>query len=150
MIEIISFSTGDRPDLAEQANKIRQEVFVVEQHVDPKLEYDEHEAEATHYLLFVEGKAVATARWRETSRGLKLERFATLKSHRNKGLGAIMLEDILDDITPLGKEIYLHSQLKAIPFYERHGFVTEGEMFTEAEIEHYTMSRKKQAFNSKQ
>lgn len=142
MVEIISFSIEDRPDLAEQANEIRQEVFVVEQHVDPKLEYDEHEAEATHYLLLIEGKAVATARWRETSRGIKLERFATLKSHRNKGLGAVMLEDILEDIIPMGKEIYLNSQLKAIPFYERQGFIIEGEMFVEAEIEHLTMSLK--------
>lgn len=139
MIEIVSFTLEDRPDLAEHANNIRREVFVVEQHVDPKLEYDEYEEEATHYLMFVEGQAVATARWRESERGIKLERFATLKSHRNKGLGAIMLEDILDDILPLEKEIYLHSQIKAIPFYERHGFVIEGEMFTEAEIEHYTM-----------
>jgi predicted GNAT family N-acyltransferase len=52
-----------------------------------------------------------------------------------------MLEDILEDIIPLGKEIYLHSQLKAIPFYERQGFTIEGEMFVEAEIEHYTMRR---------
>ena len=85
---------------------------------------------------------MATARWRETSVGIKLERFATLKSHRNNGLGAVMLEDILDDIIPLGKEIYLHSQLKAIPFYERQGFTIEGEMFVEAEIEHYTMKLK--------
>ena len=140
MIEIISFNTKERPDLAEQANDIRREVFVVEQQVDPKLEYDEYETEATHYLMFVEGKAIATARWRETERGIKLERFATLKSHRNKGLGAVMLEDILEDILPLEKEIYLHSQLKAIPFYERYGFVKEGEMFSEAEIEHYMMS----------
>jgi len=141
MIEIISFTIEDRPDLAKQANAIRHEVFVIEQHVDPKLEYDEYESEATHYLLYTEGKAVATARWRETSRGIKLERFATLKEYRNKGLGAVMLEDILEDIISLGKEIYLHSQLKAIPFYERHGFVKEGRMFTEAEIEHYTMKR---------
>ncbi|MEE4256252.1 MAG: GNAT family N-acetyltransferase [Bacteroidales bacterium] len=142
MIEIVSFSIEDRPDLAEQANKIRHEVFVTEQHVDPKLEYDEHEAEAIHYLLLIEGKAVATARWRETSRGIKLERFATLIEFRNKGLGNIMLENVLEDIIPLGKEIYLHSQLKAIPFYERQGFIIEGEMFVEAEIEHLTMSLK--------
>jgi predicted GNAT family N-acyltransferase len=139
MVEIVSFKTKDRPDLAEKANSIRQEVFVVEQHVDPKLEYDEYEAEAIHYLLYVEGEAVATARWRETDTGIKLERFATLKSHRNKGLGAELLQDIMQDILPAGKKIYLHSQILAIPFYERHGFVKVGEMFTEAEIEHFTM-----------
>ena len=139
MIEIVSFSIDDRPDLTKQASQIRQEVFVEEQNVDPALEYDEHEKSALHYLLSVEGMPVATARWRETSKGIKLERFATLVPHRNKGLGAILLEDIMDDILPLGKKIYLHSQLKAIPFYERHGFKKIGEQFSEADIDHFEM-----------
>jgi predicted GNAT family N-acyltransferase len=142
MIEIVSFNISGSPDLAEQAHTIRQEVFVKEQHVDPEIEYDEYEGSAVHYLLYVDDEPVATARWRETSRGIKLERFATLKEYRNKGLGAVMLEDILEDIIPLGKEIYLHSQLKAIPFYERYGFVKEGKQFTEADIEHHTMRLK--------
>ncbi len=130
---------GERPDLEEQANRIRRKVFVEEQHVDPALEYDEHEASSVHYLLSVGGIPVTTARWRETDKGIKLERFATLSSHRNKGLGAILLEDILNDLLPFNKPIYLHSQLKAIPFYERYGFVTVGEQFTEADIEHFEM-----------
>lgn len=139
MIDIVSYSINDRPDLAKQANQIRQKVFVEEQNVDPALEYDEYESTAIHYLLSVEGVPVATARWRETSKGIKLERFATLSSHRNKGLGAFLLEDILSDILPTDKKIYLHSQLKAIPFYKRHGFVIIGEQFTEADIEHFEM-----------
>lgn len=144
MIEIISFQINERPDLAKQANQIRQKVFVEEQQVDPSLEYDEHESEAIHYLLSVEHEAVATARWRETGKGIKLERFATLRSFRNKGLGALLLQDILDDTLPLGKHIYLHSQLKAIPFYERHGFMKIGEQFTEADIEHFEMHFKQE------
>jgi len=139
MIEIVSFMVGERPDLEEQANRIRRKVFVEEQHVDPALEYDEYEDCSVHYLLSVEGIPVTTARWRETDRGIKLERFATLASHRNMGLGAILLEDILNDLSTLRKPIYLHSQLKAIPFYERYGFVTVGNQFTEADIEHFEM-----------
>jgi predicted GNAT family N-acyltransferase len=139
MIEIVSFNTNDRPDLAVEAIGIRQQVFVEEQKVDPALEYDEFESVAVHYILYVEDEAAATARWRETDNGIKLERFATLQTHRNKGLGAILLRDIMDDILPLEKKIYLHSQLKAIPFYERHGFVKVGEQFSEAEIEHFEM-----------
>ncbi len=149
MIEIVSFNTNDRPDLAVEANGIRQQVFVEEQKVDPSLEYDEFESVAVHYILYVEGEAAATARWRETDNGIKLERFATLQAHRNKGLGAILLRDIMDDILPMEKKIYLHSQLKAIPFYERHGFVKVGEQFTEAEIEHFTMALKNEDLRSK-
>lgn len=141
MIEIISFKVEDKPELAKHSNKIRQEVFVEEQNVDPALEYDEFEGQAVHYLLTVEGLPAATARWRETDKGIKLERFATLSSHRNKGLGAILLQDVLEDVMPLGKKIYLNSQIKAIPFYERHGFVKIGEQFSEADIEHFEMIR---------
>ncbi|RLD53586.1 MAG: GNAT family N-acetyltransferase [Bacteroidetes bacterium] len=139
MIELVSFSTIDRPDLAKEANAIRQKVFVEEQMVDPALEYDEFESVAVHYILYVDSDPVATARWRETDKGIKLERFATLSSHRNQGLGAILLQDIMEDVLATEKKIYLHSQLKAIPFYERFGFVKVGEQFSEADIEHFEM-----------
>jgi len=139
MNDIISFHFEERPDLAEKANQIRQTVFVEEQKVDPALEYDEFENVATHYLLSVDNMPVATARWRETTKGIKLERFATLKEYRNNGLGAMILQKVLDDVKSKNKRIYLHSQLKAIPFYERQGFIKIGEQFTEAEIEHFEM-----------
>lgn len=139
MIEIISFTIDIRPDLASLANGIRQKVFVEEQKVDPSLEYDEYEGSARHYLLFAEGTPVATARWRETDKGIKLERFATLAEYRNRGLGEKVLQSVLNDVTPYGKLVYLHSQLMAIPFYERKGFVKVGDQFTEAEIEHFRM-----------
>jgi predicted GNAT family N-acyltransferase len=139
MIEVFAFRIEERPDLAAMANQIRQHVFVEEQNVDPALEYDEYEALATHYILSIEDIAVATARWRETPNGIKLERFATLAEHRNRGLGDILLEQVLKDTKPFNKKIYLHSQLKAIPFYERHGFIIKGEQFSEAEIDHFKM-----------
>lgn len=139
MIEITSYKTQERPDLAELSKQIRQSVFVGEQNVDPALEYDEYEDLSTHYLLFKDKSAVATARWRETKKGIKLERFATLRSQRNKGLGAILLDRVLKDVIPLGKHIYLNSQLKAIPFYRRRGFKKVGALFIEADIEHYEM-----------
>jgi predicted GNAT family N-acyltransferase len=125
-------------ELAEQAFAIRKQVFVEEQGVDPDLEYD-HEEEANHYLLFAGEKPIATARWRETEKGIKLERFAVLPSFRNRGIGEIILKEVLKDVIPLESEIYLHSQLKAVPFYARNGFFTVGDQFTEAGIEHFLM-----------
>ena len=143
MIEIISFKIADRPDLAALSNHIRQSVFVEEQDVDPSLEYDEYEDDAMHYLLYENKSPVATARWRETKKGIKLERFATLKSSRNKGLGAKLLDRVLDDVRNQDKLVYLNSQLKAIPLYQRRGFIQVGSLFIEAEIEHFEMQLKK-------
>jgi predicted GNAT family N-acyltransferase len=140
MIRIERFRISEKPGLAEMAFAIRQKVFVDEQQVDPDLEYDEHEEEAVHYLLFLDDVPVATARWRETDKGIKLERFATLKEQRNIGIGNTVLDRVMQDILPLKKPIYLHSQVKAISFYERNGFVKEGNMFIEADIQHFTMT----------
>jgi predicted GNAT family N-acyltransferase len=139
MIKIESFKKQENPELAELAFGIRNTVFVEEQMVEPALEYDEFEDIATHYLLYYDDIPVATARWRQTDKGVKLERFATLKEYRYKKLGDAMLLRLLSDVKPLKLPIYLNSQLKAIPFYERRGFVKEGEIFIEADIEHYTM-----------
>ena len=61
MIRIISFSFSDQ-DLFKQAFAIRQAVFVAEQGVPAALEYDEHEAEATHYLFYEDERPVGAAR----------------------------------------------------------------------------------------
>jgi predicted GNAT family N-acyltransferase len=140
MYEVKRFSFADK-DLANQAFAIRRKVFVEEEGVDPNLEYD-HEEEAHHYLLLLGGKALATARWRETEKGIKLERFAVLPGFRNRGLGGIILREVINDVVPLGKVIYLHSQLRAVPFYERNGFVKEGEIFYEAGMGHFLMKMK--------
>lgn len=137
-ISIYSFTTSERPDLYEKALQIRKDVFIEEQNVDPAIEI-ENEDQATHYLLISDGKPRATARWRETPEGIKLERFATVKGSRNKGLGALILNAVMDDILPANKKIFLHAQARVVNFYLRHGFEITGEKFLEANIEHYPM-----------
>lgn len=137
MIEVKKFDFSDSEMFA-KAREIRQKVFVEEQGVSAELEY-EHDEEAKHYLLLVGEKPVATARWRKTGKGIKLERFAVLPQFRNRGLGEIILSEVLKDIKSEKTTIYLHSQVRAVPFYERAGFEKEGNMFTEAGIGHYLM-----------
>jgi predicted GNAT family N-acyltransferase len=137
-IEIRRIGSADTED-AERAFAIRRKVFVEEEGVDPALEYDSHEKSARHYLLLLAGKPIGTARWRETETGIKLERFAILPEFRNRGFGEVILTEVLNDVVPSGKKIYLHSQLRAVPFYERNGFVKQGEIFYEAGMGHYYM-----------
>ncbi len=126
-------------NLMETAFAIRQKVFIEEQHVPYDLERDEHDKTAIHFLLYHDNKAVATARYRRTSAGIKLERFAVLREHRNLGTGSAILSFVLDDLIPSEEKIYLNSQERAVPFYERHGFVKTGEPFMEAGIRHFLM-----------
>ena len=142
MIKVLSFTTKDKK-LAKLAFQIRQEVFVIGQNVDPELEYDEFEDISQHYLVFENDTPVATARWRKTEKGIKLERFSLLKKYRNKGIGTILLKKVMQDILPLKKNIYLHSQVSAVNLYMREGFKVSDEKFMEAGIEHYFMSWEK-------
>ena len=117
---------------------IRQIVFVEEQRVDPALEYDEFEETSVHFIAMIDNMPVGTARWRRTPNGIKLERFAVLKSFRNKGVGAALVEAVLNDL-PEKENVYLHSQISACNLYSRQGFVAEGDQFEEADIMHYKM-----------
>ncbi len=124
---------------------IREEVFVVEQEVDRDEEFDEFEEVSTHFLIIDEsGDPIGAARWRRTSNGIKMERFAVKKSWRGKGVGAALVAAVLDSIEKsegTGQLLYMHAQLDAIPLYSKFGFEKKGEMFEECNILHYTMEK---------
>lgn len=119
---------------------IRHEVFVIGQNCPEELEW-EHEEESIHYLAILDGEPVGTARWRETEKGIKLERFAVLASARNKGIGSALVQALTQELSSSGKLLYLHAQLEAAPLYAKFGFKPKGENFWEAGIEHVKMEK---------
>tara|TARA_B100001109_G_C18861663_1_gene474314 strand:- start:3489 stop:3944 length:456 start_codon:yes stop_codon:yes gene_type:complete len=140
-LKVTPFKTTDKMAF-EQARKIRELVFVMEQEVDEREEFDNFEKESTHYLLMADNQAVGTARWRFIGDKIKLERFAVLKEFRGKQMGDALLQKVIADVLPFQKPVYLHAQLKAIPFYSRRGFEKVGELFLECDIEHFKMELK--------
>ncbi|RYU79420.1 GNAT family N-acetyltransferase [Hymenobacter persicinus] len=132
----------DPRDLA-RALAIRHRVFVEGQGVPAEAENDAHDAtDAHHYLAqTADGTACGASRWRATDHGVKLERFAVLEEFRNQAVGAALLRRVLDDVQAAhpASTVYLNAQLRAVPFYERHGFVKVGDQFTECDIEHFRM-----------
>lgn len=141
-IKIESF-THENKEYIQHSYRIRNIVFVEEQGVDKFLEYDGLDNEAIHYLVFYNNTPVCTGRWRETEEGIKLERFAVLKEYRGKALASLMLRYMMEELILSKKKIYMHAQSGAVSFYKAHGFEIVGEMFIEADIEHFTMVFKK-------
>tara|TARA_B100000902_G_C27246453_1_gene882895 strand:- start:918 stop:1343 length:426 start_codon:yes stop_codon:yes gene_type:complete len=137
MIEIRRFSFENK-ELMQTAHNIRHEVFVIGQNCPENIEW-EFEEESTHFLVFDNKEAVATARHRKTKDGYKLERFAVLKSKRGKSYGNMVLKAILADLADFNGLIYMHAQEQVLPFYEKAGFIKEGDLFEEAGIMHYKM-----------
>ena len=132
------------PEELSHAFQIREAVFVNEQQVSAEEEYDRHDTSATHLIVYdPEGVPCGTARWRATQRGIKLERFAVLRSHRGLGVGRLLLETILWDIDEdpnvSQQSVYLHAQTAAVGFYEKFGFDRVGDEFEECNIKHYKM-----------
>lgn len=117
---------------------IRKEVFVVEQHCPPELEW-EFEEESTHFLAKVDEWPAGAARWRKTDKGYKLERFAVAKAYRGLGLGKALVAAVLADLPADAAYVYLHAQLQAMGLYAAFGFVPEGPQFEEAGIQHFKM-----------
>ena len=127
----------DPADL-EKVFAIRYEVFVTEQNCPPELERA-NEEEATHYLVTVDGEPAGASRWRKTSDGYKLERFAVLSKFRGHGVGQALVKAVLADLPADADYIYLNSQLQAVTLYEKFGFEKTGPEFEEAGIRHYKM-----------
>lgn len=138
MISIKSFYTSDQKSFQE-ARRIRTVVFIEEQKVEERDEFDEFEDESIHYLLYENNDPIGTARWRVVGNKVKLERFAILEEARGKQYGENLVKQVTQDALKEDKNMYLHAQLRAIPLYERCGFQKVGELFSECDIDHYKM-----------
>lgn len=117
---------------------IRHEVFVIEQQVPLDMELDEYDETAIHAIaLNDKDEVIGTGRLLSSG---KIGRMAVLKSFRNQGVGAAMLKLLTQtSLQKLEKAPYLEAQIHAIPFYERHGYEAEGEVYLDAGIEHRLM-----------
>jgi predicted GNAT family N-acyltransferase/DNA-binding MarR family transcriptional regulator len=116
---------------------IRHEVFVKEQHVPPEFEGRNNEV-SIHFLATVNDLPAGTARYRKTENGIKLERFAVLKHYRGMKVGDALVKNMLNDL-PAGIPVYLHAQLEIAGLYLSNGFLQEGDVFKEANIDHIKM-----------
>lgn len=138
MIQIFPFNYQHNM-IAAHAHQIRKKVFVIEQNVNPDMEFDCFETQCQHYLAYFENRAVGTARWRETMDGIKLERIAVLPQYRNKGIGKILLMHLIEDVKIHNRPIYVTAQTHMYLFFEKCGFQKlEGEL-TEVGIPHYKL-----------
>lgn len=133
-IECVLTTWGtDRPAL----QKIRREVFIHEQQVPESEEWDDDDPVSVHALATLNREPVGTGRLNPAG---KIGRIAVVAGMRGRGIGATILRRLLDEAYHRGlREPYLHAQLQAVPFYEKFGFRSEGEVFDEAGILHVRM-----------
>lgn len=125
----------------DELQRIRREVFIEEQGVPEKDEWDEYDPVATHFLAVdaSTGGSVGTARLLPSG---KITRMAIQRPHRRQKIGSQLLSAVCQYAKAQGfKTVYLDSQMAAAEFYELFGFVREGAVFQDAGIAHIRMTK---------
>ena len=129
---------GDWESVRDDAQRLRTEVFVIEQGVPIELEWDESDEVSIHAVVYGEdNQPIATGRLLPDGH---IGRMAVQKALRGTGIGRFLLTSLLHEAQRLGHTILvLHAQTYAVGFYLRHGFQAEGSEFMEAGIPHMLM-----------
>jgi predicted GNAT family N-acyltransferase len=129
---------GDWESVRDDAQRLRTEVFVIEQGVPIELEWDESDEVSIHAVVYGEdNQPIATGRLLPDGH---IGRMAVQKALRGTGIGSFLLTSLLHEAQRLGHTILvLHAQTYAVGFYLRHGFQPEGSEFMEAGIPHMLM-----------
>jgi predicted GNAT family N-acyltransferase len=136
----ISIRTLAWIDARADASAIREAVFVAEQGVPPEIELDEWDERCDHALAIdAGGRAVGTGRLLPDGH---IGRMAVLREHRGRGVGAAILEALIERARQRGmRRVVLNAQTHAAGFYARFGFAASGDEFLEAGIPHLEMAR---------
>lgn len=120
---------------------IRNEVFVKEQGF--KEEFDGFDKQALHIVGFYNDRSIATARIiKNNDKSYLIGRIAVRKAFRKQGFGAKIISGAEEIIKKLGgSTVYIHSQLQAIPFYEKQGYKAIGEIDFDEDCPHRMMTK---------
>ena len=129
-------------DALPRCQAIRRTVYVEGMGIPEHLEVDGRDGECVQLLLQCDGVDAGTARLREHDGAAKIERVAVLADARGRGLGRRLMDALEAEARRRGfAEVVLYAQVGVIAFYEKLGYVSEGERFVEADIPHQTMRK---------
>lgn len=129
---------------------VRLIVFVEEQAVPPEEELDALDETAIHFLARQVSPPpdeppgiVGAARLVDKGGGVgKIGRVAVLQAHRGRGVGVLLMRLAEETARAQGMtDVVLDAQCQAIPFYAKLGYVEEGDIFLDANIEHRAMRK---------
>jgi predicted GNAT family N-acyltransferase len=92
-------------------------------------------------MVYEGNYCIATARLVHLSpQDAQIGRMAVLQDFRGRGVGKVLLKKLIDLAGTQGiSRLVLHSQVSAVPFYEKVGFIAEGPIYDEAGIPHRNM-----------
>lgn len=115
---------------------IRGQVFIIEQDIDWAIEFDGLDDQCVLFNAYIEDTIVGAARLYHN----KVGRVATLQQYRKQGVGAALMDAIESYALTHGIDtLVLNAQLYIKDFYDHLGYIAEGDIFQEADIDHIRM-----------
>lgn len=138
--------TEARIALSEQELKdvyrVRREVFIDEQGVPEEVEVDDLEDQSVHFIAYEDTTPVGAGRFRMAEKDAKAERVCVLRSHRKKGIGALLMSEMEKTAKEKGlMKVKLNAQVHAEAFYLGIGYKTVSDTFYDAGILHVSMEK---------
>ncbi|MFO0583750.1 MAG: GNAT family N-acetyltransferase [Anaeromyxobacter sp.] len=126
---------ASRPEDLDSAFALRRHVFEVEKSVPRPMFPDSFDSIADHAVAYgPDGRCVGTGRaYRLDARTFRIGRQVVAPDVRGSGVGSALLE-ALERIAELRgvRELVVHAQLAAEPWYAKRGYEPEGSVFDEA------------------
>ncbi len=127
-------------DLNTDIISIREEAFIKGRGVPREIELDGKDSFLKHFCLYDEGKLLAYLRSEEMGKLLHIGRVAVKENQRGKGYGRKLLDYLLAYAKKSGFEgVELSAVDTAVGFYEKLGFVKQGNFYLEAGAMHIYM-----------
>ena len=125
------------PDYRDIIHDIRHKVFTLEQNVDAELDFDGNDEISFQVVAYAGNHPAGTGRMLPDGH---IGRIAVLKEFRKQGTGTIIMHSLINLAVEKNlPRVFLGAQVVAVPFYETLGFITDGETYMEAGIEHIPM-----------
>ncbi len=122
---------------------VRNKVFIDEQKISKDLITDEYDQISYNVVVYEKNEPVGTGRLIFKDSKYQIGRIAVLDEFRGKRYGDLIVRMLIRKAVNIGaEEVHLHSQLNKKEFYEKIGFKTYGNPYSEAGIEHISMVRK--------
>lgn len=111
--------------LPDEAKDIRVTVFVEEQGFNE--EFDSVDDIATHIVMYIRERPVATCRFYIKDGSYLLGRIAVIKEYRGKHIGALLISKAEEEIKKNGgRKAVIHAQTRAKDFYLKQGYIDSG------------------------
>jgi len=138
---MISLSYETHNDMTDGEYQLRYAVFVIEQKMPYEEEFENDEDNFFHCHIYDGKRLLACARLGQVADGMiRIGRIAVRKDLRGNGLGKKIVEYAEHVSREKGyNKFFLIAQAYAKGFYEKMGYITEGDEFMEAGIPHIKM-----------